>query len=201
MDYISEFGGSPGSPSAQRLFFDAVYNEGCSEFGPGCRRLLDLFAAFSNQDLIGLRGLSPPGSTIQNQTRVYLTEYPGVARDESGGYCPADDLLVLPGWSGVELVWADTVVTSQLNQIVFRAAQEAGWKLIGGIYDGFSTHGLCAREHWIVRLQESFLAQGDPSGSVHPNQAGNAFYGMRIADDLREDFYEDGDLDLPRSPR
>ena len=161
---------------------------------------MDLFTAFRSQELTRLRGLSPPGSTSQDQKRVYLTEYPGVTRDESGGYCLADAFTVLLGWSGVELVWADTVVSPQLNQIVSRAAQEAGWNLISGISDGFSTHGLCAREHWIVRIQESFLAQGDPSGSVHPNRAGNAYYGRRIAEELKKDFYEDGDLDLPRRP-
>lgn len=200
VDFISEFGGNPGSPNAQRLFFEAVYNEGCSAPGPGCRRLLDLFAAFRDQELTKLRGLGVPGSTIQDPKRVYLTEYPSVTRDGSGGFCPADALNVLPGWSGVELEWADTVVAPQLNQLVSQAAQEAGWNLISGIYDGFSTHGLCAREHWIVRLRESFLAQGDPSGSIHPNRMGNAYYGRRITEALRTDFYEDGDLDLPRRP-
>ena len=201
VDYISEFGGSPGSPSAQRLFFDAVYNQGCSAIGPGCRRLLDLFTAFGDQELTRLRGLSPPDSTSRDQKRVYITEYPGVTRDESGAYCLANAFTVLPGWSGIELVWADTVVSPQLNEIVSRAAQEAGWNLISGTSDGFDTHGLCAQEHWIVRIQESFLAQGDPSGSVHPNRAGNAYYGRRIAEELKADFYEDGDLDLPRRPQ
>ena len=200
VNYISEFGGGPGSTSAQRLFFDAVYKEGCSEIGPGCRRLLDLFAVFRNHELTKLRGLNSPGSTVQDQKRVYLTEYPGVTRDESGAYCQADVFTVLPGWSRSELVWADTVVSPQLNQIVSQAAQEAGWNLVSGIYDGFRTHGLCAQEHWILRLQESFLAQGDPSGSVHPNRAGNAYLGRRIAEEIRLDFYEDGDLDLPRRP-
>ena len=93
------------------------------------------------------------------------------------------------------------MVAPQLNQIVAQAAEEAGWKLISGIYDGFSTHGLCAQEHWIVRLRESFLAQGDPSGSIHPNRSGNAFYGRQTADAFKADFYEAGDLDLPRTPR
>lgn len=200
VDFISEFGGSPGSPNAQRVFLDAVYNEDCSASGPRCRRLLDLFAGFRDAELSELRGLDLPGSSVQDQMRVYLTEYPGVSRDESGDFCEADFLNVLPGWSGVELAWVDTVIAPQLNEIISGAAQEAGWNLISGIYQGFSTHGLCARENWIMRLQESFLAQGDPSGSIHPNRKGNAFYGRRIAEAFKADFYVGGDLDLPRRP-
>ena len=201
VDFISEFGGGLDSPSAQRVFFDAAFNVGCSENGPGCRRLLDLFAAFRDNDLTKLNGLGIPGSAIQDEGRVYLTEYPGVTRDKTGGFCKANALNVLPGWSDAELVWVDTVVGPQLNQIVFQAAQEAGWNLIDGIHDGFNNHGLCAEEHWIVRLQESFMVQGDPSGSIHPNRFGNAHYGRQIAEALRADFYEGGDLDLPRAPR
>ncbi len=200
VDFISAFGGSPGSPSAERVFLNAVYNEDCAAPGPGCRRLLDRFAAFRDQVLTELTGLDLPGSTAQDQQRVYLTEYPGVSRDGSGNFCHADPIIVLPGWSEVELEWVDTVIAPQLNQIMSAAAQEAGWNLIGGIYDGFSAHGLCTRDTWIVRLQESFLAQGDPSGSIHPNREGNAFYGRRIAEAFRADFYDGGDLDLPRRP-
>ena len=201
VEFVSEFGGSPGSPNALRVFFDAVYNEGCSDIGDGCRRLLDRFAAFRDDELTGLKGLAVPGSNIQDEGRVYVTEYPSVTRDESGEFCEADVVDVLPGWSGVELEWVDTVVAPQLNEIVARAAQEAGWNLIGGIYEGFSTHGLCAREHWIVRLRESFLHQGDPSGSIHPNRMGNSHYGRQIAEALKADFYAAGDIDVPRRPR
>ena len=201
VDFISEFGGSPGSPNALRVFFNAVYNDGCSAAGPGCRRLFDLFAAFGTQELTELRGLVIPAQLISAQTRVYITEYPGVTRDESGGFCRADPVNVLPGWSGDELEWVDTVIAPQLNDIVSQAAEEAGWSLISGVYDGFATHGLCARERWIVRLQESFLTQGDPTGAVHPNRLGNAYYGRRIAEELKADFYEGGNLDLPRKPR
>lgn len=201
VDFISQFGGSPGSPTAERTFLDAVYNEDCAASGPSCRRLLDLFAAFRDSELTQLMGLDLPGSTAQDQRRVYLTEYPGVSRDEDGEICQADPVNVLPGWSGVELEWVDTVIAPQLNEIISSAAEEAGWNLISGIYDGFSAHGLCADESWIVRLQGSFLAQGDPSGSIHPNREGNAFYARRITEEFRADFYEGGDLDLPRMPR
>lgn len=201
VDFIGDFGGSPGSPSAQRVFLNAVYNEDCSESGPGCRRLLDLFEDFKDRELAQLKGLVIPNSTVQDQGWVYLTEYPGVSRDDSGDICQADSINVLPGWSGIELEWVDTVIAPQLNQIMSGAAQEAGWNLIGGIYDGFGVHGLCARDTWIVRLQESFLTQGDPTGSIHPNRKGDAFYVSQIAEAFRSDFYEGGDLDLPRRPR
>ena len=197
-EYVGEFGGGLDAPTAQQVFFDAIYGEGCSASGPDCQRLLDRFASFREQELTQLRGLDLRAIDDQAGGTVYITEYPGVTRDESGESCPANAIDVMPGWSDAELVWVDTVVAPRLNEIVSQAAQDGGWNLIGGIYDGFSTHGLCADEHWVVHLQESFLAQGDPSGSIHPNRAGNAYYGTQIADALRQHFYPDGDLDLPR---
>jgi len=198
--YITEFGGIPGSASAQRSFYDAIYNVGCSTLGPNCRRLLDSFAAFRSNELAGLNGLTSPDSLVQRQARVYITEYPGVTRDDAGDYCQANFVTVIPGWSASELEWADTVVTKQINQTVSQAAQDAGWSFIGGIYAGFLTHGLCAEDHWVVRLHESFVDQGEPFGAVHPNHEGYAFYAQRIAEELAADFYTDGNLDLPRKP-
>ena len=62
---------------------------------------------------------------------------------------------------------------------------------------------LAASHFWPIIEVYKVVArpQGAPSGSVHPNRAGNAYYGRRIAEERKADFYEDGDLDLPRRPQ
>lgn len=199
-DFVARFGGSPDAPSAQRTFFDSIYNHGCSAEGPGCRRLLERFATFKEEELIKLKGLNYPGAEMQRQDRVYISEYPDLTRDDTGNYCRANPLSVLPGWSDSEIVWADTVVATQLNDAVAKASDEAGWNLIGDIYSGFRSHGICAEDHWIVRLYEAFIVEGHPNGTLHPNQLGHAFYAQRVFEELMADLYENGDLRLPRRP-
>jgi lysophospholipase L1-like esterase len=61
------------------------------------------------------------------------------------------------------------------------AARRHGWQLVTGISSRFTTHGYCAIDGWLVRLQDSFAIQGDHYGGVHPNAAGHAAYAEAIA--------------------
>ena len=89
----------------------------------------------------------------------------------------------------------------ELNRNVEAATAAHGWTLVDGIYEGFARHGYCADENYLVRLQESFLRQGNKEGTVHPNVQGHAVYAANILREWKEAFYGSAiDLSTPRRP-
>ena len=194
-EFFTNIGGSPDDPSAKRIFFDGIYGKDCEDEGPGCTRLLDNYDNFNNVELPNLNGLTIPGSAAQRKERVYLLEYFDVTKNDDGTYC--EDI---PGVSKNEAIWIDFVVEARLDDAGARAAQSAGWSYIDGIHAGYSTHGYCADDHWIVQFAETLQSQGDINGALHQNEAGNVFHAEQIAADLMQDFYIGGDLASPRKP-
>lgn len=203
-DFVTGVGGGPDDPSAQKMFFDAIFGEGCDRETSECRALLDLYQNLEEVDLPELNGLIPLDSDAQRPERVYMVQYPDLTKDDSLNYCnPVDHPLpsqTLPGGSRAESTWADEVTTFLLNDGVRKGAAAAGWRYVDGIYEGFSRHGYCAVDHWVVRLYESIQVQGEIRGAVHPTDAGNEFSAGRIARALTADFYENSDLSMPRRP-
>jgi hypothetical protein len=135
--------------------------------------------------------------------RLYFTEYPNLLRDQDDHLCafdPLRPLAMLPGISRDEAAWAEGVATRSLNSTMAAAAARHGWTFVGGLFDRSTPHGYCADDPWLVRLQESFLVQGDAFGTVHPNAAGHASYADALTDALRRDLYVNGDLNTPRLP-
>ena len=81
------------------------------------------------------------------------------------------------------------------------ATQAHGSTLVDGIYQGFAKHGYCADDNYLVRLQESFLRQGNKEGTVHPNVRGHAVYADNILREWKKAFYGSAtDLSTPRRP-
>ena len=114
---------------------------------------------------------------------LFLTEYPDLTRDENGDYCGwevtqsfSEQTMNLPGLSPAEMAWVDTVAQTQLTAVMQDAATLHGWNFIGQIASVFGTHGYCATDNWINRVQESFLAQGGVEGSLHPSETGQLVY-------------------------
>lgn len=114
---------------------------------------------------------------------LFLTEYPDITRDASGMSCGweitqslAEQTMNLPGVSPAEMVWAGTVVQTQLAAAMQTAAAVHGWNYVGGIAAAFGAHGYCASDNWVNRVQESYLAQGGIEGSLHPNELGQLVY-------------------------
>ena len=82
-----------------------------------------------------------------------------------------------------------------------RDGQAHGWTLVDGIYEDFARHGYCADDNYLVRLQESFLRQGNKEGTVHPNVQGHDVYADNILREWKEAFYGSAtDLSTPRRP-
>jgi len=119
---------------------------------------------------------------------VYLTEIPDVTRNDQGRRCGWDTLpfslaapLQLPWVTQAEMDWASRHVTAQLHSAMQAAAAELGWTFVTGISARFERHGYCALDSWLVRLQDTFLIQGDSYGALHPNVAGHGVYATEIA--------------------
>ena len=130
-------------------------------------------------EIVGRLGMDP--------ARVYLTEVPDVTRNEVGQFCgwdtallPSAALLQLPGVSQAEMAWASTYALAQLQATMQAAADEHGWQLVTGIAARFQRHGYCSLDGWLVRLQDTFLIQGDENGALHPNLAGHEAYATAI---------------------
>jgi len=122
-------------------------------------------------------------------SRVHLTEYPDITRNQSGFTCgwdtaPLQQALVnqLPGMSQEEFAWASSYVLGGLKTTMQTSATEHGWRLVDGVSARFERHGYCAGEPWVVRIQNSFYSQGDSYGIVHPNRLGYQAYAEEIVD-------------------
>ncbi|MDP3909911.1 MAG: hypothetical protein Q8Q14_05935 [Gemmatimonadales bacterium] len=175
----------------------------------GLAALPGRYAELGTQLLPSLPGLLDPASVLDpvdrvRSSRVYITEYVDMTKDDTRAYCaPApltNPLGTLPGVSTDELSWLDVVAAASINQAGRDAAATHGWTAVGGIYAAYEPHGYCADDHWVVRLHESFIRQGDPSGLAHPNVAGHTHNGQAIFAALLPDLYPLGIGGAPRAP-
>lgn len=135
--------------------------------------------------------------------KVFHTEYPDLTRNDGGSYCAS----ISGGFSRQELAWADQVVANGeagstflfdgrlrtrelkvseigLSPRILSGDVLFGWSPVDGINEVSSNHGYCADNHWVVRIPESLLGQGDATGSFHPNNKGQKAYGKLIAEKL-----------------
>jgi hypothetical protein len=124
---------------------------------------------------------------------VFLTEYPDITRDSDGAPCGweitqslAEQTMNLPGVSPAEMIWSDAVVQTQLAAAMQTAAGVHGWNYVGQIASAFETHGYCAADNWVNRVQDSYLEQGGIEGTLHPSQTGQVVYRDAILSALPE---------------
>jgi hypothetical protein len=165
------------------------------------------YATLATADLPILRGLQRAGAagsadSVRND-RVYITEYGNLTRNDASAFCspdPTDPLGTMVGVTPDEMQWLDGQAEADLNGDVRSAAQQFGWNAVTGIYAGYTPHGYCAHDHWVNRIDESFLRQGDYQGMVHPNLAGQQFSAGKIEQALLHDLYPNGVDAAPRAP-
>ena len=161
-----------------------------------------LFLELATQ-LSGLEGADGKLLDHDDRNRVFLSEYVDATQDTDLSRCgdPSKGIFTIPGFSQNEFEWIATTVAPELNRNVAAATARHGWTLVDGIYEGFSRHGYCADDNYLVRLQESFLNQGNKEGTVHPNVKGHAVYAANILREWKEAFYgSTSDLSTPRRP-
>ncbi len=174
------------------------------------------YALLANTLLPGLEGLlapepSPLGPPVPPREpvervrsgRVYITEYVDMTKDDARAYCRfdrTDPLGAIPGMTVDELQWLDVTAAGSINRAVADAAATHGWNAVGGIFSAYASHGYCAESHWVVRLHETLLGQGDISGIAHPNVQGHIRNGQAIFAALMGDLYPLGLGAAPRAP-
>lgn len=154
-----------------------------------------------------LTGLLEPGAGAPSDRvrsgRVYISEYVDMTRGDAGAYCTQDPnnlLGMIPAVTPDELQWLDLHAAGSINQAVATAAAAHGWNAVTGIYAAYREHGYCADDHWVVRVYETFLRQGDGSGMAHPNLAGHLVNGQIIFQSLLPALYPQGPDGPPRAP-
>jgi hypothetical protein len=134
--------------------------------------------------------------------RLFLSQYVDAVRHDTGRYCDwaTDGLSTIPFFSSTEARWVNETVSPELTANIQAATTTHGWKFVGGIFDGFTNHGYCADDHYMVRLEEAFLTEASYTGMVHPNNKGYTVYGNQIFDAWKSEMYAGGDLSQPRRP-
>jgi hypothetical protein len=171
------------------------------------------YAELANTLLPSLDGLLEPasGSTVPpvdpaervRSGRVYITEYVDMTKDDALVYCAfdrTDPLGAIPGITQDEMAWLDVTATRSINGAVAQAAATHGWVAVSGIFSAYAPHGYCAEDHWVVRVHETFLRQGDPGGVAHPNDRGHIQNAQAIFAAFVDDLYPLGLGGDPRAP-
>jgi hypothetical protein len=59
------------------------------------------------------------------------------------------------------------------------------WHIVEGIDTDFEVHGYCSLNPLFDSAEQSYLAQGDWNGTMHPNRRGQEAYANRIANTIR----------------
>lgn len=136
--------------------------------------------------------LAPPG-------RTYLTDYFDPLHAAGGALCTGS---VDVGGQRLELTaaeaqWLLDNFLTPLNAEVLRAAAAHAWNIVGGAPQRFAGHGYCAADPWVVRYEESLLAQGDANGTLHPNRSGHEALAQPVYTALRADLYPGGHARRP----
>jgi hypothetical protein len=133
----------------------------------------------------GYQAFSDQTATLFANPKVFITEYPELARDENGVFCdkqPGEDFF-LKKISFSEAQWASNTVITGLNLEVKKAAMKHNWIYVGDIATRTLKHGYCAGEQrWVRTFDDAKKMQGSTnclkvslqdclisSGSMHPN--------------------------------
>ena len=100
-------------------------------------------------------------STIFWRPKVFITEYPDIARKSVDKFCdrePKDDRL--RKITATEARWAAESVVVKLNAAVSSAAVKFGWTYVGNIAEAFFDHGYCTDGRWVNTFNDAKRIQG-----------------------------------------
>lgn len=188
---------TPPMDNAAQLLEEGINGDVRPEIDPNFPGLATGYSRL-NSALVGDSGLVK----ASDSNRVFLSEYVDAVRDDNGNLCdsPTMGLNAIPGMSAAESEYVVNTISPTLTQAIEAATVAHGWTFVNGIYNGFTNHGYCAEDHYLVRLQETFLNQGRYQGMVHPNTAGYAKYADPILEKWKSAFYPTGALTAPRRP-
>jgi PKD domain len=151
-----------------------------------------------NDALVGDGNLVPTGRA----SRVFLSQYVDAVKRDDGALCDWSQMGLdsIPFLSATESAFIDGHIIPSLFGAIETATATHGWTYVDGVYDGFTNHGYCAADHYMVRAQETFLIEGRYQGMVHPNTAGYGAYADAILPNWLAQLYPGGSLTQPRRP-
>ena len=136
--------------------------------------------------------------------RVYITEVPNPTRGSDGQFCNLSGPAPYNNATRTEAQFIETTVMTGLNTQFRTSAgqmQPTPWVLVSGIAADYRTHGICSTSSWFRSADEAMRIQGPElftfhltapdgsqvsvgalsSGFLHPNSAGYAAIGNRVA--------------------
>jgi lysophospholipase L1-like esterase len=154
------------------------------EFARGVAALPALYKTLADRlgDELGVR-----------RDQTIISDYPDPVRDENGRECnsllfgetPLGNLVpdvANAGLSAQEIEWAGAVMIPRLNRAVYEGAVSNSWRFVGGMARAFRTGGFCAGDRRLVNSPaDTAYRQAGKDGILHPNDAGHAIYGRRLA--------------------
>jgi len=183
-------------PTAPVLLNEGINGDTTDPVDPTYPGLANAYASL-DASLLGANGWVPSG----REGRVFLSQYVDAIKRDDGALCDvsmgADSL---PGLANFESGYIDTTIIPALFGAIQQATTTHGWTYVDGIYNGFTNHGYCANDHYMVRAQETFINEGRYQGLVHPNAKGYAVYAANILSKWRAQMYPNGLSGEPRRP-
>ncbi len=140
-----------GSPSGQKIL---------KQVNARLARLPSEFAALSSAI-----GSLDPG-------RVLVTDYPDITLNQRGAVAAISGPLGLPLVNRADAQLTSRRIIAPLDARITSAAAQYGWTLVPGLTTDFRTHGYPSTSTWIRTVTQSLAMQGSPTGTFHPNAAG-----------------------------
>ncbi|MBU6244433.1 MAG: hypothetical protein KGP12_04375 [Actinomycetales bacterium] len=109
--------------------------------------------------------------------RVIVTQLPWLTRDDHNSLCQENqgpltglDLAM----STQDWAWIDDNIP-KANALIAQAAKQHGWTVEGRQAIAFQSHGLCANDSFLVRINP-YEATRNKFGMIHPNEKGQQAY-------------------------
>ncbi|MBI1385301.1 MAG: hypothetical protein GC150_10350 [Rhizobiales bacterium] len=110
---------------------------------------------------------------VDDPRRVHLTAYPPMAHDERGELCASGargmDVTNMYRLDAARAAAAERFARDELQAIMARAAERAGWTFVDAHREVFADRGLCARGGWaddVVADLAPFPRRRRPAGAV-----------------------------------
>jgi PKD domain len=187
----------PDTRSAAELIYEGINGDVTDEIDPMFPGLANGYNSIA-PTLVGSGGLLPTG----REDRVFLSQYVDAVKSDDGTLCDFETMGYesIPGLSSTESAFIDSAVIPALFGAIEEATDVHGWTYVDGVYDGFTNHGYCADDHYMVRAQETFLIEGRYHGIVHPNTDGYAAYRDAILAKWLDQMYPSGAAGGARRP-
>lgn len=131
--------------------------------------------------------------TFLNPRYVLITEYPSGFfgnQDNAGKTIQNAECDIFKTCFDADVSGKDAnlvkELSNKLNKAVADAAKAHNWIFVDGIAEAFKQRGYCSEDRLFMQASESFLAQGDWFGMLHPNEKGHQVYGQKIAEKIQK---------------